>query len=77
MTNMLSAQQKCSFMMLITFDPNLLAQFRLQIEKEQARNTWSTDFQTYSLYNNEVMDFHKPSKMSTVIHGGKNVLGPL
>jgi len=63
--------------MLITFDPNLLAQFRLQIQKEQARNIWSTNFQTYSLYNNEVMGLQKLFKMSTVIHGGKNVLGPL
>jgi len=38
-TNMYSAQQKSSFEMLITFDPNLLTQFRLQIQKEQARST--------------------------------------
>jgi len=60
--------------MPITFDPHLLAPFRQQVQKEQARNIYSTNCQTYSLYKNEVMGFQKPFKMNTVSHKGKDGL---
>jgi len=37
------------------FDSCFLAQLRYQFQKQQARNILSTNFQTYSLYRNEVI----------------------
>jgi len=52
-TNVYTLPDKNPVLRCLTFDPHLLAQFGQQIQKEQARNIESANFQTYNFQNED------------------------